>query len=368
MPSELAAYPAQSQKLISAGRYFLETLSDSEADPGIAIKDLEVAASPLADSRLRFAAAPGGTAAAEAAAFSNLQDALAAAMLELQSANLLMSAGIAKNEHGAGANDKPLRVTLADISTTRTSVQTGATFGFAASSKPSATLEEAAALFRTNAGKALDAITDGTVSIINSAAEQLKKMDGAKVLEAIDRLGQSFEVGAAAGRLIRQGIEKLKAVLDALSGLFSPEAFAAIKAKVQEIWKKIVSNEYTKAAVRWMLDADDLQQQAEKIAASSNVTIASLDTASRGLAMLDDDYQRLLNVLNGIVAAITVAMGILALLHMLGPYLALAGGFAYVCVLGAAILAGMSYTGSGLTIGTAPRVCTLIESAQQGSH
>ena len=217
-------------------------------------------------------------------------------------------------------------------------------------------------VFQGNAGKALTAISDGTVSIIESAVTQLKKMDGAKVLEAINRLGQSFEAGVAAGRLITQGLAKLKSVLDSLSSLFGPEAFSAIKAKVEEVWKKIIGGDYTRAAVRRALAIEGVEHRVSEIAASKALNIQSVDAVSRSLAMLDDDYQRLLKTLNGIVSAIVVAMGVLAFLHMAGPWMALTGAAAYVCVLAAAVIAGMSYTGT-LPIGPVQGVGDVIESA-----
>lgn len=76
--------------------------------------------------------------------------------------------------------------------------------------------------------------------------EKLKKFDSTKIIEGIDKLGESFQVVAAAGKLIRQGLDLLKKALDALSNLFGKEALANTRKKVREIWKKFESGAYTR--------------------------------------------------------------------------------------------------------------------------
>jgi hypothetical protein len=344
----LDEYPARAESLLNAGRHLLDSFEDDEIDRNIATIDLETAAASRlpADNRLGFAASTEGS--PSAAGFASFDDALGAAMLDLQSANVLLSAGAALTD-GSDTARTWLKHSIANVSESQsaiTSAFSATKLNFAAPAQPSNTIDDALTLFQTNASKALTAVSDGTVSVIDSVATQLKKLDGAKVLEALNKLGQSFDAGVAAGRLITQGLAKLKSVLDSLSSLFGPEAFTAIKTKVQEIWKKIVNGDYTRAAVRWALSIERVESRVTEIAKSKAITIHSLDMVSRSLALLDDDYQRLLMILNGIVSAIVVAMGVLGFLHLAGPWMALTGAAAYVCVMAAAVLAGIGYTGT----------------------
>ena len=280
---------------------------------------------------------------------------------------MLISAGIALNEHGAGADRALLTTTLGGVATARAEVETAlaasATRRFEALTEPSPTEGAAALRFQESAGKALTAIESGTVAVVHSAFEQLQRIEGAKVLEAIHGMGGAVRVAEVTGRLIRRGVEKLKVVLDALSALFGADAVASVKAKVQDIWKKFTEGSFTEAAVRWVLDVERIEARVKEIAARQGLTIGMLDGVSRSLAALDDDYQRVLKVLKGIAAAIVVAMGILGFLHMVGPWVALAGAVAYVGVLGAALLAGITYAGAGPAIGSTRGVAIVIESA-----
>jgi hypothetical protein len=113
MAFQLAEYPSQAQLLVSSGRRLLDSFENEEIDQEIATADLEAAAASRlpADHRLGFAATVGGPAAA---GFTKLEDALAAAMLDLQSANLLLSAGAALNDRSGGGRTW-LKNALADV-------------------------------------------------------------------------------------------------------------------------------------------------------------------------------------------------------------------------------------------------------------
>jgi len=149
----------------------------------------------------------------------NLEDGLSAILLDVQSANLLMSAGLALNEGGArGPNmfDEAVNHIEEARMDAKAELSKPSHYAAAAAIK-SDTLDSARETFTTNSQAVLSEFVAEAAKVINSVVEQLKKLESAKILEAMTRLGASVPVVPRVGRLIRLGIEKLQSALDALT-------------------------------------------------------------------------------------------------------------------------------------------------------
>jgi hypothetical protein len=166
-------------------------------DRGIVVSELEsaTAATGPADLRTRFEPA---LTAKPATSTQSPEDVLSGILLDLQSANALMAAGLAMNEHGRGADSKFLNDTVAQIQATSSAVGSqiakSTALRFAPQKEPSANLDDALKLFRESADRTLHSIDSGTKGVIGSAFDKLKEVDKSKVSEAIDNLGRSFDV------------------------------------------------------------------------------------------------------------------------------------------------------------------------------
>jgi hypothetical protein len=364
MAYQYSDYPSQARRLANAGASLLEAMEDPSMDPALAIVELEAAGStiPPADLRARFEPVAGTGPASPPSA----EDVFSRILLELQSANALMAAGMAMNEHGAGAEPRFLNDAVAQIRSTSSDLAAhmakSTKLQFAPATKPSVTPEDALRLFGDSARRTLESIAGGTESVISSAFSKLKDVDQSKVSQAIDDLGKSFQVVATAGKLIRRGLEKLKAVLEALSNLFGTDAMAEIKAKVREIWQKVAAD---KTLVRNIIGTAAAQRQVGAFAAQPGLKISSLDDISRQLALLEDRFQGKRNILNGLETAVVVAMGIVGALQVFGlwaaaPWVVLAAAGAYAAIIGGALLVGMNYTGSRRLFGWTPGVCGIV--------
>jgi len=358
-------YPARARKLADAGDNLLEAISDPTAEQSIVVVDLETSASGIApaDLQRRFEPAPNVVSQPPSP-----EDILSGILLEFQSANALISAGIALDEHGSGSDTQflkdavsQLRETGADLSK---HIQKAAVSGFAPTEAPSANLDTALTLFRTSATRTLDSIQAGTEGVIDSAFKKLKEQDKSKVAQAIDNLGKTFEVVKTAGNLIKQGLAKLKAVLAALSEMFGDEALSQIKAKVKEIWEK-----YTKEnpLVATLIGIPDAKHRVNAFADAPGRQIQELDGLSRELALLEDKYQGKRQILDGLVSAVVLAMGVVGFLNVVGlwaasPWVALVAGGAYAAIIGSALLVGLNYTGTRRWAGWTRGVCEIIPS------
>ena len=372
MPSQYSDYPTQARRLADAGASLLDAIADPAMDRSLSIVELESAATtaPSTGLRARFeqdAAAPVKTTAAPA---KLPEDVLSGILLDLQSANALMAAGLAMNEPGKGPESQHLSEAVAQIRATSadlgTHIAKSTKLQFAPQSHPSLTVEDALKLFRDSAGRTLDSIATGTEGTINAAVDKLKKLDPSKVLDAIDNLGKSFEVVAAAGRLIRQGLEKLKDVLDALSHLFDSETVSGIKDQVRELWNKYGGES---KMLRAIIGLPAAQQRVTDFAALPGLKIPTLDDVSRDLALLEDKYQGMRKILNGLQAALVLATGVVGTLQYFGiwavaPWVPLAVAGGYAAIIGAALLVGLNYTGSRPLFGWIRGVTEIIKEQQ----
>ena len=90
---------------------------------------------------------------------------------------------------------------------------------------------------------------------------------------------------------------------------------------------------------------------------------------SRDLALLEDKYQGMRKILNGLESALVLATGVVGALHAFGiwavaPWVPLAVAGGYAALIGAALLVGLNYTGSRPLFGWIRGVCEIIKEQQ----
>lgn len=369
MAYQYSDYPSKARRLADAGTSLLESIADPAMDRGIVLVDLE-AATIVSTANLRSRFEPG--AAAAAIPPPSAEDVLSEILLELQSANALMSAGMALNEHGGGSDTQFLDKAVAQTRSTGLEFASHITNStkakqFTSQKEASPTLDEALKLFRDSANRTLESIASGTEGVITSAFEKLKEVDKSKVSQAIEDIGKSFEIVAVAGRLIRQGLEKLKSVLDSLSSIFGAEALADMKKKVREVWEKFAGGNNL---LRSIIGVPAAQKRVSDFAEQTGLEIVLLDGMSGDLAKLEDKYQGIRKILTGLVSGVVLAMGIVAALQFVGlwataPWIALAAAGAYAAIIGAALLVGLSFSGSRPMFEWIRGVCEIVPAPPQ---
>jgi hypothetical protein len=353
MDYQYADYTGRSKRLILAGEQLLESLQNEEVDRSIAIQDIESAAQPGPTSELvlRFASARNDQVPPSPAGTSP-DDALSGLLLELQGANVLLSAGIALNEHGGGSDVSLLTQSVQNLEISQSAatqvLASRAALAFAPTAGvKSSDINAAKETFRENAQGVLKDIVDDAASVVNAVLEQLKKLDGAKILEGIDKLGESFESFAIAGRLIRQGLDKLKNALDALTKLFGKDLLASMKKQVAEIWQKFQSGEYIRDVLVRTFDVEGTEARIAAALAQVNIDISVVDGATNDLAPLSEKYKSNMKLFRSLNSAIALAAGIIAVLHVAAPWVPLAMLGVYAALIAATILVGMDYCDSG---------------------
>jgi hypothetical protein len=341
-----ADYGPRSQRLANAAQQLLDALDDPNIDRSLAIIDLEQAAAgaPASDLARGFESTlPMGIPPTVA---ETSEDALSAALLELQSANVLVSAGLALGEAGETAERGPLSESVSDIQGSRPPVSPVLRGFEAATRVNSADLESARKTFRTNADGVLDGIVDDAAKVIGEIVEQLKRLDPGKVVQAIEGLGTAIPLVAKGGRLIKQGLEKLKNVISALGKMVGPELFGKAKDKVLDVWNKARDNDYTRTALSFLIQESDLEKRIASAAERTGVVLEKYDTASNEVAALAVKFGDTMKLLRSLLKAVVTAAAILAFVPVAAPYVPAATAGTYALLVAIAIITAASYSGS----------------------
>lgn len=349
-----------SNQLLASGRKLLFAIQDGQ-NPKSSLEGIEAATAPKTAKPLAFQAVGNAPSAAPTP-----EDVLTRVLLDLQSANVQISVGLAIE--GSTSPDPTLHLSQAldQIELTQNDIAAPiSAFGFAANSRvQSATLDDAKANFRTDSHFALDRLVAETESIIKAVIEEIRKLDGAKVVAAIDKLGENVQFVADAGHWVRKGIETLKSALDALVQLLGPKALAAIKDKVSELWSKFEKGEYTRDILTRIYGVQTTEDRIEATLARPNLSPESLDHAGNALRPLTESFAANIKLIRGILAAVALIVGALAFLHVALPWLPLAAAGAYATLIGAAVIVGMSYSGAGRILPGIPDVREIAEHIQ----
>jgi hypothetical protein len=350
MPYQFAEYPARSARLANAGQQLLDSIQGG-GDRTFAIQELESAAGVSLGTEVVQRFQPSSD--DESSKVSEIvgpDDAFSGILLDVQAANVLVSAGIALNQHGQGADTSLMNECLDSVtrsgSEVTSAISARGTLGYLAAAVHSSNLEEGRSTFRRSADAVLKDIVDGAASVVNSVLEQLKKIGSDKVLEGLDHLGESFQIVATAGRLIRLGLEKLKSALEALGNLLGKESADRLKEKAREIWNRFVSGELTQNTLSRILHIADVESVVAKSLMLPSLQVDRIDGGTSALSLLSDQYKSTVKLLAALANSLTLAAAILAFLHTLAPWVPLAFAGAYAALIAAAVVVAMNYAGS----------------------
>lgn len=339
-----STYLTQTNRLLVSGRELLLSLDDSAGAAG-KIARLEEAARPGPATQLRFQSDAPPHGGVMDLAGEDPEDSLREILFKVQSANMLIAAGLATE--GPQPAPSHLSQALDQIEQSQAAATAPATgFLFAAgSSVMSADLASARRTFRTDAQFALDRFVTEATEVIQSVLDQLKKLDPAKIADAIEALGKPFHDAVEAGRLLKKGIERLQNALQGLLDLLGSGALAQLKERASEVWDKFAKGEYTQELLSRTFGVEETGKTIDALLQSANLEIATLDSASNALRPLTESYAGKIALIKGLLAAVALIAGGLAFLHVAMPWLPLLLGGAYTALMGATVLIGMNYAG-----------------------
>ena len=352
-----SAYLTQTNRLLASGRELLFSLEDA-AESSAKIAGLEEAARSEPAAQLAFQAGPG----------AEPEDGLRAILSEVQSANVLIATGLATEV--PRPTTSYLSQALDQIEQTQASATAPAAgFLFAAGSSVMSTdLNSAKRTFGTDAQFALDLFVTEAAEVVQSVLDQLKKLDPAKIADAIEGLGKPFHDAVEAARLLKKGIERLRNAIQSLLELLGSGALAQVKEHASQIWGKFMKGEYTQAVLTRTFAVEETGKRIAAILQSTSLEVADLDSASNALRPLTDSYGSKMALIKGLLSAIVLITSGLAFLHIVTPWLPLLLGGAYAALIGAAVLIGMNYAGRGGVLQWVDGVREIAEGIAPDSH
>ena len=335
-------YTRRSAVLLQATERFEESLGEPRTREA-ATKQLLSAAEKdsIADVRLGFQMEPGVPPPA------SVSGRLSAVLFDLQSANVLVAAGLRAEKPKEQGDGEFLKDARRQMATTREELLAPARVptDFEASlNLKSAALDTATSQFQHYSGQLLGEIAGESEKTIKTAMTELKKLDAAEIVKALGQIGEAVPIVAGAGQILRKGLEKLKRAIEALMEMFGKDAFKEVKEQIRRIVKGAGVSGRT--LLESLLGANAVKGRIKTILASPTLSISKVDSASNSLPPLARDFNRDNTLLRAVLRAIQLAGVLLALVHFAAPWLVPTLAIAYVLAIGTTVLVGRQYTGA----------------------
>jgi hypothetical protein len=282
------------------------------------------------------------------------EQALRSLELDLEVANLLIAAGQAVGE-GGQADRAPLDRSLGRLETAARAIEEGDRLagGFAfdagaetASRLASSDLPAAIATFRARSADTLQMLVRETHGVATAIVDSLSQIDPQKVVEALGALGRHAQDLPDAGRLVRQGLRRLVAVIEGLIDLLGARAMEALRERIRALWDEVREGRHLTRAIESILRVEAVTARVGEALAADGLDVERLDRASEALDRLQPAFLQTAGTMRSLVAGVALAGSLLALTAAAGPWLALALASAYLVVLSAMLLVAMDYADS----------------------
>lgn len=363
-----ADYVVTTDSVLRAGRRLQKILAADKSKASFAVSQLEHAVQSQ-DSRgasyraFMFSQLEGAPAAAKDTRERVTEDLFASVLVDVQIANVLMAAGQNLGETGSAPEPRLLDEVLVNLENTKRSLESSMArplaegtragrFGFAddlggAKPVPAADLPSAIKRFTDGSNDTLVSLVDEAQGVVKYIYDAMAKIDGQKVLDALVRLGEPIRGLQGAGRLISQGIEKLKKAMDALIELLDSKALAAIKDRGEQVWKDLRDGKLLGQVLGWAFHVDATRKHIQEIMQTEGLKIDALNKACDDVAQLKIKFQENMTIARRIAAAVALAGTVLAMTTIGASTAALATASAYALIFGGVVLVGMDYADSG---------------------
>lgn len=345
--------------IVIRSRQLLQALANKdEAARDNAVARLTALARDSSKTEFRFQSVAG---APVASAPQMPEEKLVGALLDFETANVFLAAGQAadsaqkEDHHAVETGSMYLRQAVSSLEQTSLNLEAPPAFVLEYrdlialnlnAPPPPPALPIQAPQLNTDAKTAVQTIIDESQRIVERLIEQAKKLDPSKMLQALQHLGSQVSGLAAAGQLIQQGIEKLKSAYQTLIDLIGSDALTKIKDKVGKTWEDIVNGKYSEQALAWFYDQKAIDDLADSVCQRQDLDKTVLGHADFEIADLVTRFKKYTQTFGIIIDVVGVSITILAFTPVREQGLLLAGAV-YLTILGALLLIGANYAGSG---------------------
>jgi hypothetical protein len=243
----------------------------------------------------------------------------------------------------SGEFEPPKAVDLkAVVEDTRQRIAGPGTFGFtsspAAPLPPSADVESALHLFQEQAEKTLDRMVADAQAVLEG---MFAKIDRAEVLSAFGGIGALFEASAGAAPLLRWGIERLRASLQALRSVLDRIPAQLLKQHLGELTTALT----VRNGLNLLFGADVIRTEIALLRTPGGKGPAEVDGLTREMNQIGEAYSGICSKARTIAVIVAGIVGIAAaaLAWTAG---ALAVPAAFLVIAAAVVILGMDYADS----------------------
>lgn len=293
-----------------------------------------------------------------------IEDTFIGILTDLETANLLISAGASCGEAGERIDPSKLDEAIRRLDNTLRTIERSQPFPLSPGYIPgrfgfqeeasgiitikSPDLPSAITAFRERADATLLSLVSESNSAITNVVKELSRLKPNDVAIALSCLGCQIQELPQIGKLLGLGIKMVQDSIDSITRLLGSDAIDTVKESVKEIWEKIRDGEYLDQLL-W--SAFEIQKEKEII----NDKILSgvsdknaLDIACNELSSLETRFKETMALMKGIISAVTFGSGVIATLPAIGiPNVVLMAPGSYFFIFAVIVLLGIDYADSG---------------------
>lgn len=293
-----------------------------------------------------------------AAAGIDAEAALGQALLDLQTANVLVTVDKALQDP-AGRSE--LDQAVNDINDTRRELLDTTAFikqHFELQRDKSAALPQARSSFESNASRLLDEIVKETLSALSKAADVLGQVvrrvlpeDQREQLDELaekvfQNLGSKVPFVDGARSLLRKAIDLFNRALDTVLSLFGEDAIKTMKAKVKEQFHALVSGILPTAIVGALLGVSEVRKFITARLEQAQGEPLAIDQIRDDLDPVGASFTRRIKLIQGLIAAASAIAGALFTFGWGAPPVLYGFLVLLVVLVAGALIVGTDYTGA----------------------
>ena len=360
-------YLVRTQAIVYAGKRLLKKLNNKEGSHESIVRSLEQAFRQYEDDGAHFQAFMfsklEGTAEDERTIRTGLtENILASVLTDLQVANVLIAAGGVTGEEGVRLESTNLDKALRELENTTQVIEKSmrpspilgfeaCRFGFITEGAPervqSVDLGSSVDRFHAQCDETLMVLVTEANKAVKGIFKALSKIDNAEIVTTLSSLGNHFEALPKVGHLLRSGIEKICASVNALVDLLGTEPLTLIKEKLKDLLDKMKDGEYISQTLEWTFGVKETKSYVTEMIGITGLELKALDQASGALSQLSDGFRNYMSIAQGLTSTVTLSVGILSVTPLAGPPLTLFFASVYLLIVAAVVLLGMDYADSG---------------------
>lgn len=355
IPSLSNEYLQMTGSVVRAGRRLQRYLETDRSKLEIAVGQLESAAQEHGSKSagyqaFLFSQMEGAPQVVEEPVTEGL---LATVLADIQTANVLIAAGQAIGETGQKPDPRSLEQALQHLETVQHSIEQAQSegvpgvFGFAevTAAPPSQEVATAEQLSKVADDTLLSLVSEAQGAVL-AIVEAIEKLGIQKIGTGIAELASQVAGLQGIGRLLSQGVAKLRRAIDILIRLLGGSALQAVRAQAEKLWQDLKQGKLLTELLNRTFGVESAAKLAQAARDLKNVDPAVLARAGNDLAQLKIRFQGDMAVCRRLCSGMGVAAGILVLTPMATQSTAVIAG-AYSIILAGVVLLGMDYADSG---------------------